>query len=193
MRFHFLFNGKNEDSGCCVVVCFLIERKMLRRIGSGLMPSLGRLFASRGLATGFEGPPWTPEAMVASCKEHTLFSWSAQKAVQPIPMVRGEGIYFWDAYGKRYTDMASQLVCVNIGHGHPKVIEAIQKQAAELVYAGPSMATAVRAEIGPLLAKHTPGDLKKFFFTLGGAEANENAIKFARLYVFFNRKENDDF
>jgi taurine--2-oxoglutarate transaminase len=112
-----------------------------------------------------------------------MWSWSAQKAVSPIPMVRAEGIYFWDANGKRYTDLNSQLMCSNIGHGHPKVIQAIQKQAAELAFAGPSMATSIRAELGPLLAKRTPGDLKKFFFTLGGAEANENAIKFARLFT----------
>lgn len=121
------------------------------------------------------------EEMVRSCKEHTLWSWSAQKAVNPIPVSRAEGVYFWDTNGKRYLDMNSQLMCTNIGHGHPRVIEAIKKQADSLSFMGPSMATEVRAELGPLLAKHTPGDLNKFFFTLGGAESNENAIKFARL------------
>ena len=90
---------------------------------------------------------------------------------------------FWDEHGKRYTDMNSQLMCSNIGHQHPKVIQAIKNQADELCFAGPSMATRVRAEIGPLLAKRTPGDLNKFLFTLGGAEANENAIKLAKLYT----------
>ena len=123
------------------------------------------------------------EEMVRLSKEYTLWSWSAQAAVNPIPMVRGEGIYFWDADGKRYVDFNSQLMCVNIGHGDRRVIEAIKQQAEELPYAGPGMATRVRAEFGPLLAKHTPGDLNKFFFTLGGAEANENAIKFARFYT----------
>ena len=123
------------------------------------------------------------EEMVRLSKEYTLWSWSAQAAVNPIPMVRGEGIYFWDAGGKRYVDFNSQLMCVNIGHGDRRVIEAIKQQAEELAYAGPGMATRVRAEFGPLLAKHTPGDLNKFFFTLGGAEANENAIKFARFYT----------
>lgn len=113
-------------------------------------------------------------------KQYTFWSWAAQDAVNPIPMTRAEGVYFWDADGKRYVDMNSQLMCVNIGHGHPRVIKAIQDQAARLAYAGPSMATEVRAEIGPLLAAHTPGDLDKFFFVLGGAEANENAIKLAR-------------
>ena len=127
--------------------------------------------------------PMTAEEMVASCKQYTFWSWSAQGAVNPIPMAKAEGIYFWDANGKRYIDMNSQLMCSNIGHGNQRVIDAIKAQADELAYAGPSMATRIRAEIGPLLAKHTPGDLNTFFFTLGGAEANENAIKLARQYT----------
>jgi taurine--2-oxoglutarate transaminase len=122
----------------------------------------------------------TAEEMVALTKEHNFFSWSAQGAVNPIPMARAKGVYFWDANGKRYFDLNSQLMCVNIGHGDERVIKAIQDQAAELTYAGPSMATRVRAEIGRELASVMPGDLKKFFFTLGGAEANESAIKMAR-------------
>src|SRR5258706_14463258 len=123
----------------------------------------------------------TAEEIVALTKRHTIFSWSAQGAVNPIPMVRGEGIYFWDADGKRYIDMNSQLMCVNIGHGERRVIDAIKRQAEELVYAGPGMATAVRARVGKMLADLTPGDLNRFFFTLGGAEANENAIRIARM------------
>jgi len=125
----------------------------------------------------------TAEQMVDQCKKYTFWSWSAQAAVNPIPMVRAEGIYFWDANGKRYVDMNSQLMCSNIGHGDQRVIDAIKDQAQELAYAGPSVATRVRAELGPLLAKHTPGDLNKFFFTTGGAEANENAIKLARQFT----------
>jgi taurine--2-oxoglutarate transaminase len=113
-------------------------------------------------------------------KRHTIFSWSSRAAINPIPMVRGEGIYFWDADGKRYMDMNSQLMCVNIGHGNRRVIDAIKRQADELVYAGPGMATPVRARLGRMLAELTPGDLNTFFFTLGGAEANENAIRVAR-------------
>jgi taurine--2-oxoglutarate transaminase len=124
--------------------------------------------------------PLTAEEIVALTKKHTIFSWSAQAALNPIPMVRGEGIYFWDADGKRYIDMNSQLMCVNIGHGDKRVIEAIKRQADELVYAGPGMATPVRARFGKLLSQFTPGDLNHFFFTLGGAEANENAIRIAR-------------
>src|SRR5215217_3549023 len=123
------------------------------------------------------------EEMVALSKKHTFYSWSAQGAVNPIPMARAEGVYFWDANGKRYLDLNSQLMCVNIGHGDRRVIDAIKAQAEELVYAGPGMATRVRAEIGQMLAGLTPGDLNKFFFTLGGSEANENAIKLARGYT----------
>jgi taurine--2-oxoglutarate transaminase len=114
-------------------------------------------------------------------RRHTLFSWAAQGAMNPIPMARGQGIHFWDANGKRYIDMNSQLMCVNIGHGDRRVIDAIKRQADELVFAGPGMATAVRARVGRMLAELTPGDLDRFFFTLGGAEANENAIRIARM------------
>ena len=123
------------------------------------------------------------EEMVALTKEHTFFSWSAQGAVNPIPMAKAKGVYFWDAHGKRYLDLNSQLMCVNIGHGDQRVIDAIKAQAEELVYAGPSMATRVRAEFGQMLAKVMPGDLTKFFFTTGGADANENAIRLARGYT----------
>src|SRR3970282_3053645 len=127
-----------------------------------------------------ENQPMSAEEMVALTKQHSFFSWSAQEAVNPIPMVKGKGVYFWDANGKRYCDLNSQLMCVNIGHGDQRVIDAIKAQAEELVYAGPSMATRVRAEIGRELAEATRSDLKKLFFTLGGAEANETAIKMAR-------------
>lgn len=123
------------------------------------------------------------DEIVSLTQEHSFFSWSAQGAVKPIPMVRAEGCYFWDAHGKRYFDLNSQLMCVNIGHGDKRVIEAIKAQADELVYAGPGMASKVRAEIGRELATVTPAGLDTFFFTLGGAEANENAIKMARAFT----------
>ncbi|HJQ38223.1 MAG TPA: aminotransferase class III-fold pyridoxal phosphate-dependent enzyme [Thermoanaerobaculia bacterium] len=131
--------------------------------------------------TEIASEPMTAAEIVSLTKRHTIFSWSAQGALNPIPMVRGEGIYFWDADGKRYVDMNSQLMCVNIGHGDKRVIEAIKRQADELVYAGPGMATAVRARVGRMLAELTPGDLNRFFFTLGGAEANENALRIAKM------------
>jgi taurine--2-oxoglutarate transaminase len=123
------------------------------------------------------------DEIVSLTRKHSFFSWSAQGAVRPIPMTRAEGVYFWDADGKRYFDLNSQLMCVNIGHGDRRVIEAIKAQAEELVYAGPGMATRVRAEIGRELATVTPQGLDKFFFTLGGAEANESAIKMARAFT----------
>jgi len=126
-------------------------------------------------------PPMTSDEMIALTKKHSLFSWSAQGAVNPISMTRAKGIYFWDADGKRYIDMNSQLMCVNIGHGDERVIRAIQRQAEELVYSGPGMAPPVRARVGQALAAVTPTGLDKFLFTLGGAEANENAIRAAKL------------
>lgn len=116
-------------------------------------------------------------------REFTFFSWSVQSAVNPIPIARAEGVYFWDADGKRYLDFSSQLMNMNIGHQHPHVVRAIQEQAARLCYAHPGMATEPRGLLGKKLAEVSPGDLNKTFFCLGGAEANENAIKIARLYT----------
>lgn len=125
----------------------------------------------------------TAQEIVDLNREYTFFSWSNQGQVNPIPMVRAEGVYFWDADGKRYLDFASQLVNTNVGHQNPKVVKAIQEQAARLTFAAPGMATEPRGLLGKKLAEITPGDLKKTFFTLGGAEANENAIKIARFYT----------
>ncbi|MGB3703494.1 MAG: aminotransferase class III-fold pyridoxal phosphate-dependent enzyme [Anaerolineales bacterium] len=115
--------------------------------------------------------------------EHSFWTWSAQGSVSPIPVTRAKGVYFWDADGKRYLDLNSQLMCVNIGHGDERVIEAIAKQARELPYVAPSLTSKPRAVLGKMLAEITPGDLNHFFFTLGGAEANENAIKIARAFT----------
>ncbi len=116
-------------------------------------------------------------------KEYTFFSWAVQSEVNPIPIKHAEGVYFWDANGKRYIDFSSQLMNVNIGHQHPTVIAAIKEQAEALCYAHPGMATEPRGRLGEILAEISPGDLKKTFLCLGGAEANENAIKMARLYT----------
>src|ERR1041384_1336497 len=118
--------------------------------------------------------------MIALSKKHTLFEWSAQSKVDPIPVTRAKGIYFWTPDGKRFIDFNSQLMCVNIGHGDPRVIKAIQEQAELLCYVTPSMATEPRARLGAKLAELTPGDIDVFFFTNGGADANENAFKIAR-------------
>jgi taurine--2-oxoglutarate transaminase len=124
----------------------------------------------------------TAQEIARMNREYTFFSWSVQSATQPIPMTRAEGIYFWDADGKRYLDFSSQLMNMNIGHQHPQVVRAIQEQAGKLSYAHPAIATEPRGLLGKKLAEITPGNLKKTFFCLGGAEANENAIKIARLY-----------
>src|SRR5262245_14479454 len=126
--------------------------------------------------TAMSGPE-----MIALSKKHSLFEWSAQAAVDPIPMARSKGVYFWTPEGKRYLDFNSQLMCVNIGHSDPRVIAAIQDQAASLAYANPFMATESRARLGEKLAQICPGDIDVFFYTNGGAEANENAIRIARL------------
>jgi taurine--2-oxoglutarate transaminase len=115
--------------------------------------------------------------------EHNFWTWSAQAHVDPIPVERAEGVYFWDVAGKRYLDFNSMTMCSNIGHGNQKVIQAIQEQAATLAYAGPKMATKPRALLGKILAEITPGNLNRFLYTLGGADANENAIKIARAYT----------
>jgi taurine--2-oxoglutarate transaminase len=115
-------------------------------------------------------------------REYTFFSWSVQGQTTPIPVEKAEGIYFWDTDGKRYIDFSSQLMNTNIGHQHPKVVKAIQDQAGKLCFVHPGNATEPRGLLGKKLAEITPGNLKKTFFTLGGAEANENAIKIARFY-----------
>ena len=115
--------------------------------------------------------------------EHTFWTWSAQGKVNPIPVKRAEGVYFWDTEGKRYLDFNSMTMCVNIGHGNRRVIDAMIAQLQELPYAGPPMATRARAQAGKLIAEITPGNLNRILFTLGGADANENAIKLARAYT----------
>jgi taurine---2-oxoglutarate transaminase len=120
------------------------------------------------------------EEIVSLSRRHTLYEWSAQSAVDPIPVERAEGACFYTPDGKRYLDFNSQLMSVNIGHGDRRVIEAIKAQAEQLAYANPFMATEARARLGAKLAEITPGDIDVFFFTNGGAEANENAIKLAR-------------
>lgn len=122
----------------------------------------------------------TGDEIVALSKKHTLFEWSAQAAFDPIPVARAKGIYFWTPEGKRFIDFNSQLMCVNIGHGDPRVLAAITQQADALAYVNPFMATEPRARLGAKLAELTPGDIDVFFFTNGGAEANENAFKIAR-------------
>jgi taurine--2-oxoglutarate transaminase len=117
-------------------------------------------------------------------KEHVFWTWSAQAKVSPLPVKTAKGVYFWDIAGKRYLDFNSMTMCVNIGHGDERVVEAMVAQARELPYAAPGMATKVRAIASQLVAEISPGSqLSKILFTLGGADANENAVKLARGYT----------
>ena len=135
------------------------------------------------MTTATATPTLTGQEIVDLTKRHTLFEWSAQSKVDPIPIARAKGIYFWTPEGKRFIDFNSQLMSVNIGHGDERVIQAITDQASVLAYANPFMATEPRARLGQKLAEITPGDIDTFFFTNGGAEANENAIKIARFFT----------
>jgi taurine--2-oxoglutarate transaminase len=135
------------------------------------------------MTTTTSGSAMTGAEIVDLCKRHTFFEWSAQNAVDPIPVARAKGVYFWTPEGQRFIDFNSQLMCVNIGHGDERVIRAISEQAATLAYANPFMATEPRAKLGARLAEIAPGDIDVFFFTNGGADANENAIKLARAFT----------
>ena len=135
------------------------------------------------MTTATETPTMTGKEIVDLSRKHTLYEWSAQSKVDPIPVASAKGIYFYTPEGKRFIDFNSQLMSVNIGHGDPRVIQAISDQAATLAYANPFMATEARARLGAKLAEITPGDIDTFFFTNGGADANENAIKLARFFT----------
>ncbi len=121
------------------------------------------------------------EEVIRLNKEYTMFEWSMQGGYTPWPVDHAKGVYVWDTNGKRYLDFNSQLMSVNIGHGDQRVITAITDQLNKLAYVNPYAATESRGVLGELLAKITPGNLKKSFFTLGGSEANENAVKIARM------------
>ncbi len=127
--------------------------------------------------------PTTHEDIVRLNKDHVFFSWIPQGAANPISMNRAEGVWFWDATGKKWIDFASQLMNVNVGHGDQRIIDAISTQAQRLAFAYPGMAVDVKGAAGKRIADVTPGDITKVLFTLGGAEAVENAIKIARLYT----------
>ncbi|WP_042407946.1 aspartate aminotransferase family protein [Streptacidiphilus carbonis] len=123
------------------------------------------------------------QAVKAADRAHVFHSWSAQALIDPLAVAGAEGSYFWDYEGNRFLDFSSQLVNTNIGHQHPKVVAAIQEQAGKLCTFAPAFAVDVRSEAARLIAERTPGDLDKIFFTNGGAEANENAIRMARLHT----------
>ncbi|MEI7617578.1 MAG: aspartate aminotransferase family protein [Actinomycetota bacterium] len=116
-------------------------------------------------------------------RSHVFHSWSAQGALKPIVVAGAEGSWFWDENGKRYLDFSSQLVNVNIGHQHPKLVAAIQEQAGKLCTIAPFHANEARSEAARLIAELAPGDLNMVFFTNGGAEATDNAIRMSRLHT----------
>jgi taurine--2-oxoglutarate transaminase len=128
-------------------------------------------------------PGMTAEEIVRLAREHTFFSWSVQGAVDPIAIDHARGVYLYTPGGDRILDFNSQLMSVNIGHGDQRVIDAITAQANKLQYVQPAFVTEPRARLGAKLAEILPGDMDKVFFTLGGAEAIENAIKMARHYT----------
>src|SRR5215212_7397871 len=125
----------------------------------------------------------TSEEIALLSKEHTIFSWSVQGALDPIAVDHAEGVYLYTPEGDRILDFNSQLMSVNIGHGDRRVIDAIQKQSQLVTYVAPSLVTEARARLGAKLAGITPGDIEVFFFTNGGSEANETAFKIARAYT----------
>jgi len=123
------------------------------------------------------------QEMIDLCKAHTLYCWSKGDGVAPLPVERAEGVWLYTPDGKRILDFNSQLMCMNIGHGHPRVREAMKRQIDSLNYVYHGTATEIRARLGRLLAEVVPGEINTFFFTLGGTEAVENAVKMARLYT----------
>jgi taurine---2-oxoglutarate transaminase len=116
-------------------------------------------------------------------RAHVFHSWSAQAEISPMVITRAEGSHVWDGSGRRYLDFTSQLVFTNLGHQHPRIVAAIREQAATLCTVAPAFANGTRSEAARLIASHTPGDLDHVFFTNGGADANEHAVRMARLHT----------
>ncbi|MER7050848.1 MULTISPECIES: aspartate aminotransferase family protein [unclassified Streptomyces] len=127
--------------------------------------------------------PQAGAAVKAADRAHVFHSWSAQELIDPLAVAGAEGSYFWDYEGKRYLDFASGLVYTNIGYQHPKVVAAIQEQAARMTTFAPAFAIEARSEAARLIAERTPGDLDKIFFTNAGADAVEHAVRMARLHT----------
>ena len=130
-----------------------------------------------------ETTPSLKEEILKDNLEHTIISWSKQSGLTPLNIERAKGVYIYDRSGKRCLDFSSQLMNVNIGHAHPKVTEAVVKQMNEVSYVHPGMITEARGKLSKKLSEITPGTLNRTFFTNGGADAIENAIKLARLYT----------
>lgn len=129
----------------------------------------------------------TPSQIKEDDLKYNLHSWSKQGGLNPLVITKSEGIYFWDAEGNKYYDMSSQLVNMNLGHGNKKIIEAIKKQAEELAFIGPGFAAEAKSKLAKKLIELAPDNMGKVFFTNAGAEANENAIKMARMFTGRNK------
>ena len=127
-------------------------------------------------------PSHNPEWVADMHAEHYLQSWSKQ-GNKPLVITGAKGSWFWDSEGKKYLDFQSQLVNANLGHQHPKIIEAIKKQAERLCYIGPAMGNDARSELAAMLADVTPANIRASFFTTGGTAANELAMRLARHYT----------
>lgn len=121
------------------------------------------------------------DEIVRLAKEHVLTSWSAQGSLNQIPMVRAEGVFMWDAAGKRYFDLSAQLMCNNLGHGNKHVIEGMKKQLDKFQFFHPAFAHEPKSRLAKMITEVAPGNMKKVFFTNGGADAIENAMKMARM------------
>ena len=125
----------------------------------------------------------TSQEIKENAKKYVLQSWSKQGALNPIPVEKAEGIYFYDYDGNRYTDMSSQLVNLNLGFGNPDIAEAIKKQVDQFCFVGPSYAAESRVTLAKMIVDLLPDTFGKVFFTNAGADANENAIKIARMFT----------
>lgn len=125
----------------------------------------------------------TFEQSVQADRAHVFHSWSAQAHVSPLPIAGGSGAYFWDPSGKKYLDFSSQLVNLNLGHQHPRLIESIKRQAERLATVAPAFANDTRSELARLICEAAPDGFEHVFFTNGGADANENAVRMARLHT----------
>ena len=128
-----------------------------------------------------EGSTHSETVVRANDRGHVFHSWSAQALIDPLPVAGGRGSEFWDYQGNRYLDFSSQLVNLNLGHQHPDLVKAIQDQAGRLATIQPAMANDVRGELARLVTDAAGESFTKVFFTNGGADANENAIRMARL------------
>lgn len=125
----------------------------------------------------------TGEEIKSTLTSYNLQSWSKQRGLNPIPVVKGEGIYFWDDQGNRYTDMSSQLVNMNLGFGNKAIGDAIKKQVDQYCFISPSYGAESRAKLAKKIVELMPDNMGKVFFTNAGADANENAVKMARMFT----------